>query len=178
MSAVCLRAVQACGSDLRSRYERLGAPQSSRRLALDDFERWRPRVVVWLRIAAAFLLLYWIAWFADRNVVASSHAAQYVAFEQSFPLADTWLAGVALMAAVALRARRPSALIWLAAVGGAALYLGALDVLYDIENGIYAKGGGGFIELAINLITVLSGVGVLRFCWRFHRRLLAGSNQP
>ena len=172
MSAVCLRAVRACGLDLSARSPGVGEERSSRGLALEDFELWRPRVVRWLLIAASILALYWIAWFADRAVVASAHSAQYISFEQSFPVADAWLAGAALMAAVTLHRRLPSALIWLTAVGGAALYLGALDILYDLQHGIYAKGSGGAIELGINLITVMSGIGVMRFAWRFRHQLL------
>src|ERR1043165_155109 len=167
MSAQCIRAAQACGLPL-GRASRGVSPDPKRprrELALCDFELCRPRVVVWLRVAAGLLTAYWIAWFVDRSLVASSQATQYVAFEQSFPLADAGLAAAALLAAATLGGRRPSAAMWLAVVGGGALYLGALDVLYDIENGIYATGGGGLIELGINLVTVFSGVGVLRFCW-------------
>lgn len=175
MSAHCLRAARVAGSNLNSRYQGLGARENSRGLALEDFELWRPRVVRWLLIAASILALYWIAWFADRAVVASAHSAPYISFEQAFPLADAWLAGAALMAAVTLHRRLPSALIWLAAVGGAALYLGALDILYDLQHGVYAKGSGGLTELGINLITVLSGIGVMRFCSRFRHQLLGSS---
>lgn len=129
-------------------------------------------MVVWLLVAAVFLVSYWAVWLFDRGIVASAQTAQYIAFEQAFPLADAWLAGMALLAVVALRRRRPSALIWLAAVGGAALYLGALDILYDFQHGIYTMGSGGAIELGINLLTVLSGIGVMRFCWRFRQQLL------
>jgi hypothetical protein len=139
--------------------------------AADHFELWRPRVVVWLFIAAALLIAYWAAWFTDRSIVASDHTAQYIAFEQAFPLADAWLLGVAVMAAVQLWRRRPSASMWLILVGGAGVYLGALDILYDLQHGIYAKGGGGAIELAINLITVVSSVGVIRFGWGSRRWL-------
>jgi len=180
MSAHCLRAAQAFGSPLSQRISKVW-PQGERgggRLALHSFELWRPRVVLWLRVAAAFLTLYWTIWFADRSLVASSHSAGYLAFEQSFPLADAWLAGSALMAAAALRAGRASSVLWLPIVGGAAIYLGALDVLYDLENGIYARAGGGSVELGINLITIFSGVGVLRFCWRFHRQLLGSRARP
>lgn len=174
MSALCLRAAQACGQEL----ELLFGPALGRRspkLALDDFELWRPRVIRLLHLAAAFLAVYWIAWFADRSIVASDHTATYVAFEQSFPLADAWLAGAALLAAAALRRRHASALLWLAAGGGAALYLGGLDLLYDLEHGIYARGGAGSIELAINLVTIFWGIAVMRFSWRFRHQLLVTS---
>jgi hypothetical protein len=175
VSALCLRTAQACGQELGSRFTGSAFSRKAHRLALGDFELWRPRVVRWLLVAAAILTLYWIAWFTDRSVVASAHSAGYTSFEQSFPLADGWLAGSALMAALALRRAHPSALLWLAAVGGAALYLGLLDILYDLQHGIYVRGGSGAIELGINLVTVLSGVGAMTFCWRFRDELLRRS---
>jgi hypothetical protein len=133
--------------------------------AADRFELWRPRVTAWLLVIAALLAMYWLAWFADCAIVASDHSAQYVSFEQSFPLADTWLLAAVLMAAVQRWRRQPSASMWLIVVGGAGVYLGALDTLYDLQHGIYAKGRGGAIELAINVITVVSSIGVIRFGW-------------
>jgi hypothetical protein len=134
-------------------------------LQADHFERWRPRVAAWLLVVAALIAAYWLAWYADRSIVASDHTAPYIAFEQAFPLADAWLLGAVVMAAIQLWRRRPSASLWLILVGGGGVYLGALDILYDLQHGIYAKGGGGAIELGINLITVVSSVRVIRFGW-------------
>ncbi|MGN6217240.1 MAG: hypothetical protein ACTHN7_09845 [Solirubrobacterales bacterium] len=118
------------------------------------------------------LVLYWLAWFFDRGLVASERGASYIAFEQAFPLADACLAAAALAASAAILRRRPSALVWLSAVGGAAAYLACLDILYDIQHGTYGRGGGGLIELTINVVTLVSGLGVLSFAWRFRRQLL------
>jgi hypothetical protein len=49
----------------------------------------------------------------------------------------------------------------------------ALDVLYDLEHGIYTKPQGGVIEMAINLLTLMLSAGLLRFAWRFRRDLLS-----
>jgi hypothetical protein len=118
------------------------------------------------------LVLYWLAWFFDRGLVATERGASYVGFEQAFPLADAALAAAALAASAAIMRGHPSALVWLSAVGGAAAYLACLDILYDVQHGIYGHGGGGLIELAINVMTLVSGLGVLSFAWRFRRQLL------
>ncbi|HEV3319340.1 MAG TPA: hypothetical protein VG053_06365 [Solirubrobacteraceae bacterium] len=151
-------------------------PRGVHVLDLDDFEVWRPRVMALLILTAALLVTYWAAWFGDRGIVASDHTAEYIAFEQSFPLADAWLLGANVLAAIDLWRRRPSALVWLLALGGAGLYLCALDVLYDLEHGIYAKGQGGAIELAINLTTATLSIGLLRWTWRFRQQLLGAPN--
>jgi hypothetical protein len=176
VSALCLRAVRACALDLTSRLPGAEQKRSSRRLALDDFELWRPRVATWLLIATSLLVAYWVLWSLDLSLLASAHTANYVSFEQAFPLADAWLATAALIGAVQLRRRRPSAFLWLVVVGGAGIYLCALDVLYDIQHGLYANGNGGAIEFCINAITVLSSVGVLNFAWRFRDQLLGASS--
>jgi hypothetical protein len=68
---------------------------------------------------------------------------QYVAFEQATPLADGWLVLTALAVAMHLWRRRTNALMWLCMFGGAGLYLCALDVLYDLEHGVYTMGRDG-----------------------------------
>jgi hypothetical protein len=143
-----------------------------RLLDLDDFEVWRRRTIALLIFTSVLLVAYWVAWFADRGSVASDHAAEYIAFEQSFPLADAWLLAAALIAAVQLSRRRPSALMWLLVLGGAGVYLCALDVLYDLEHGIYTKGHGGAIELTINLLTAALSTGLLASAWHYRHELL------
>lgn len=131
------------------------------------------RGVQWmLGVAIAIDVLYWTLWFTSRSTVASDTRAAYVEFENAFPLADTWLGFACLAALVALRRRSPSALLWLLAAGGAGLYLFGMDVLYDLEHGIYAKGGGGVIEAVINVVTLVFSVVILRWAWTGRRQLL------
>ena len=81
----------------------------------------------------------------------------------------------ALAAAIQGWRRRPSALLWLLVFGGAAIYLCALDVLYDLEHGIYTSGQGGAVELAINLATAAVGIGALSVGWHFRHEFLGTS---
>jgi hypothetical protein len=149
--------------------------RSSRLLKLDDFEVWRRRGAGSLILAAALVIVYWAAWFLDRGIVANDHTAQYISFQRSFPLADGWFAAAALLAAVQGLRRRESAFMWLMLVGGAGVFLCALDVLYDVEHGIYTRGQGGTIELAINLATLALSIGAISVGWRFRYRLLGVS---
>jgi hypothetical protein len=171
---VCRRAGELVVREIRweAAVARRVGQAASRTLALDDFERWRHRLIRMMFVPVALLVAYWIAWFGDRGLVASDHTAAYVAFEQSFPLADAWLLAAMLMSIAQLWRRRPSALLWLVVTGSAGIYLFAMDVLYDLENGIYAKPQGGLIELAINVLTVTLSAALLRFAWRFRSELL------
>ena len=135
-------------------------------------DRDRRRLVLVLLAAAAVDVLYWVLWFGARSVVASETTRAYYDFENAFPLADGWLLVCLLGAAYSLWTRRPAALLWLLAGGGAGLFLLGMDVLYDLEHGIWIRGGGGVFELAINVVTAVLSVGLVRWAWRRRERLL------
>lgn len=121
-------------------------------------------------------LAYWVVWFGvDREILASAHTASYYAFENSFPLADLWMVATGLAAITGLLRRRASALPWTIAAGAISIYLGLLDVLFDLENGIYcaADSSGVVVEIVINVLTLSMGVVVLIWAWRQRRALSA-----
>ena len=135
------------------------------------------RLVVGVLLGAALLTVaYWAVWFlVDRAILASDTRSAYYEFENAFPLADGWLVICLVASAVQLLRRRGTALLWLLAGGGAGLYLAGMDILYDLEHGIWFGGsGGGLIELAINILTVAASLGLLRWTWRHRAALLAG----
>jgi hypothetical protein len=124
------------------------------------------RVVTILLISALIMISYWVLWFAARSTVASNHRSAYYEFENAFPIADAWITVCLLAAAWTLRRARPTALLWLLAGGGAGIYLFGMDVLYDIENGIWWRSGaGGVIEAVINVLTLAVSIGLLRWAW-------------
>jgi hypothetical protein len=139
----------------------------------------RRLVVVLLVLAALIVVAYWTVWYSRRSWVASSTDSSYEDFENAFPLADAWLAVTALLAARALHRRLPSALLWLLSAGSAGMYLACMDVLYDLQHGIWWDGGGGgLVELAINLITLAGSVAGLVLGWRYRADLLARTTEP
>ncbi len=123
--------------------------------------------------AAAMVVAYWALWFGHRSVVAAETGTGYVQFEEAFPAADAWLVVCLVLGALALVTRRPSALLFLVAGAGAGLYLFCMDVLYDIEHGVWGRGANGLTELAINALTLVLSLAVLRWAWR--RRAVLGS---
>ncbi len=123
-------------------------------------------------VALAVLVAYWTLWYVARDVVASDHTPAYQDFENAFPLADAWLGACVVLAVRDVRGGRPTGLLWLLAGGGAGVYLFGMDLLYDLEHGIYATGPGGVIELAINLLTLGLSVWFLRWAWTRRDALL------
>jgi hypothetical protein len=133
------------------------------------------RLIEFMLVGAIALdIAYWTIWFTDRDWIASEHNDAYYEFENAFPLADLWLGVACLLALVTLRTGRPSALLWLLCAGSAALYLFGMDFLYDVENGIFAKGGGGAFEALIVALTLFFAVTVLTWSWRHRGELLSG----
>jgi hypothetical protein len=119
---------------------------------------------------------YWVVWFGvDREILGSAHTESYYAFENSFPVAEAWMTLVGLAAAVALLRRHASALLWSIAAGTTSIYLGFLDVLFDLENGIYRSSdtGGVAVEITINVLTLSMGAVVLAWAWKSRRELSA-----
>jgi len=115
---------------------------------------------------------YWVIWYAGgRDLLASAHTPEYFTFENAFPAADAWLALCALIAGVQLLRGASSAIYWLFLTAGAGFYLGLMDVLFDLENGIYLVPKGGDpvavgIEIAINILTFTLSLYVLWWAWR------------
>ena len=128
--------------------------------------------------AAAITVAYWLIWFGiDRDILASSHADYYYHFENAFPAADAWLALTLLVGAVGILRLRPWGLLATLLAGGAGIYLGCMDVLFDVENGIYQVPRGGdpsavVIEIVINVLTFGLGILVIAWVWRQRRWLL------
>lgn len=119
-------------------------------------------------------LAYWIVWFGvDREVLASAHTESYYAFENSFPVADAWMVACGIFAIVALVRRRASSLLWIIAAGATSIYLGLLDVLFDLQNDIYHSPdtGGVCVEIAINVLTLAFGTVIILWAWRARREL-------
>jgi hypothetical protein len=135
-------------------------------------ERGRRRVIAAMTVGVVIMVAYWVLWFAARSVVASDTTKAYYDFENAFPAADAWITVCLLGAIATLRRRSPFSVFWLLTGGGAGVYLFCLDVLYDLEHGVWWKNAGGVIELGINLITLVFSAWLLRWTWTNRTGLL------
>jgi hypothetical protein len=151
------------------------------RRPMNEAEPRHYRLTLGLILAAfAALVAYWVIWFfVDRSLLANLDTQAYYVFENAFPAADGWLAVACAAGAWAMWKRRASSLFWLLAGGSASVYLGLMDVLFDLENGVYGapKGDWGAvgIEVAINLYALGVGAWALAFGWRNRAWFLARS---
>ena len=122
------------------------------------------------------VVLYWTTWFFAPEIIQArspdAHDYQiYVTFEQAFPLADSWLAIAALIGVVGLWRMRDWGFLFSLLASSAAIFLGLMDLLYDLEHGMFipftSEAG---IELIIVLLMLLLAPLQIYLLWR-HRRM-------
>ncbi|HVZ91495.1 MAG TPA: hypothetical protein VG843_07575 [Rhizomicrobium sp.] len=121
-----------------------------------------------LIVGAIVTALYWWSFFAGGEVMASRER-WYVAFESSFPVADGWMGLCMLGAGVGLWSGKSwGAKLGLLA-GSALVYLAAMDIAFNLENGMYrlaASNAAMQFEIFINASTLALGVWSIALCWR------------
>jgi hypothetical protein len=127
------------------------------------------------RLLAALLVLgalvtafYWWSYFTGGDVMVSN-ARWYTAFESSFPVADGWMALCMLAAGIGLWSGRNWGARMGLLAGSALIYLAAMDITFDVENGLYAlastKDAMKF-EVFINVTTLILGAWTIMASWR------------
>ena len=136
----------------------------------------RPRglvaAITYLAVAAAGTTAYWIVFFTS-GAVQVQRDAEYLAFEKAFPLADGWMAACAALAAVGLWRRRPWGLLFGLLAGSSLVFLGCMDVLWNLNAGSYAIASGAMTaEIVINFFCLAGGSLLILYLW-WNRRLLA-----
>ena len=125
-------------------------------------------LAILLVVTALVTALYWLNYFTGGDV-KTIDARWYTAFENAFPVADGWLALTSLLAGIGLwqRVRWSGAMCLLA--GSALLYLAAMDITFDVENGLYAlvpTSSQMQFELLINVWSVVLGVWTVAAGWQ------------
>ena len=128
--------------------------------------------VGYLAVAAVGTTAYWIVFFTSGAVQVQDDAA-YLAFEEAFPLADGWMAACAALAAVGLWRGRPWGLLFGLLAASSLVFLGCMDVLWNLNTGSYSIGSSAMkAEIVINVFCLAGGLLLILFLWR-HRHSLA-----
>jgi hypothetical protein len=128
------------------------------------------RVVAILEIITALgLCLFWLAFFTV-GLAPANPPVGYFQFEHSFPPPDLLLAGLFLVAGCCLLDMRPQRRRCgrsLSLVGaGALMFLGALDISFNLQNGMYAISlQDTLLALAVNAWCVGFGAALVLRCW-------------
>ena len=121
-----------------------------------------------LILGAVITLAYWANYFVAGDVRVLPDY-WYSAFEDSFLVADGWMALCMLLAGIGLwRGTKSGALFGLMA-GSALIYLAAMDITFNVEHGLYAllpHSGAMITEAWINASSLGLGVATLLMSWR------------
>jgi hypothetical protein len=121
-----------------------------------------------LILGAGVTAFYWWSYFSGGGVMVLRER-WYTAFESSFPVADSWMALCMLVSGVGFLLRRKFAAPFGLMAGAALLYLAAMDITFDVENGMYALArtdDAMKFEMFINAATVALGLATLIVSWR------------
>ena len=97
-------------------------------------------------ITATGLVLFWIGFFTV-GLAPDNPPPCYFAYEHSFPVPDIILALALLAGGIMSLKGRPAGRMLLTAGGGALVFLGLLDICFNLQNGMYALSA---LDLALN----------------------------
>jgi len=136
----------------------------------------RPRGLVVLAIILTIFALgtiaFWIEFFTS-GAVSMSDSPAYLEHEQSFPLADGYMAVCCLICAVGLVKQRPWALLFGLMAGSGIVFLGLMDILYSIQQGMFSPFSASAAQvLFICAICLILGPVTITYLWRNRERLL------
>ncbi len=96
------------------------------------------------RVHAALMLLavlvtaaYWLAYFIS-GATQTRDDAVYLGFESAFPFADAWMSLCFALSAFFLLRNDARGVLWGLCAGSAMVYLASIDLLFDLEQHIFA----------------------------------------
>jgi len=128
--------------------------------------------------AVVAITAYWLIWFAVPGVVQSRMPGDpgypiYSGYELAFPLPDAFVAIAALLGVIGLWAMKDWGFLAMLLAAGGAFFLGLEDVLFDLENQMFAPfNSAAIIELAIVLIILSLGPVMTVLLWRHRKELI------
>ncbi|MCL4477675.1 MAG: hypothetical protein M1381_01050 [Deltaproteobacteria bacterium] len=117
-------------------------------------------------LAGVFTIVFWILFFFVPGSVQSSDEKCYMVFQKSFVAADLWMSIAFFLSAYFLYRSESIGVLWGIVAGGTFVFLGLMDVLYNIENGMYKHiNSGMFFEILINLTSLVFGSFTINYVW-------------
>lgn len=116
---------------------------------------------VLLLVTAGVTVAYWVDYFV-RGTVHVVEADWYIRFQDAFPAADGFTAAVSTVAGIGLLTGESYGEAFGLVAAGALLFLGLMDVLFNLGNGLYRllpRSTPMWAELVINVWAL--GLGAL-----------------
>lgn len=121
---------------------------------------------VFMVIAAIGTIAYWVVYFTSGATHVRTDEA-YLAFENAFPLADGWMTVCFLIAAFFHWRGDPRGVLWGLCAGSAMVFLGCIDLLFNIEQDTFAHlGPAMWAEIVIVAFCLIFGPFTIHRMWR------------
>lgn len=129
-------------------------------------------LAILLTVFALGVVAFWVEVFTSGTLLMSNDPA-YLQHERSFPLADGYMVVCALICAAGLIKRRPWALLFGLLAGSGIIFLGLMDTLYSIQQGIFSLSSTAGIEaLIICGLCLVLGPYTIIYLWQNRTYLL------
>ncbi len=128
-------------------------------------------VIGLLYFTAVAIVAYWVSFFTGGEVMATQDNC-YIIFQRNFPAPDGMIAFASILCAEGLRRRKEWATLWgLVAVGGL-LFLGLIDISYNLWNNMYFNVSGEIgAEIIINIYCMGFAYFMMSYLWRNRKQL-------
>jgi len=130
------------------------------------------KYIAYLEIIGALLIIgFWIGWFLDflKSSLPDPLFETYLAFESAFPVADAWIVALLLISAYGILTKKSYGSFFAAAAGGALMFLGLIDVSFNLQQGVYQY---DLLAIPINLAAIIGGIVFLTWFARYHFQLI------
>lgn len=121
-------------------------------------------LAVLLLVTAAGIVVYWVLFALD--VVEATGEDWYLRFERAFPVPDVATALAATAGGVGLLLGRPWGDAFALVAAGGLVFLGLIDISFNVQNGLYRKLPGSaemWTEAVINVWTLGLGVWLVAY---------------
>lgn len=129
-------------------------------------------------IGALVLIGFWIGWFLDilKSFTPDDPLYEtYMAFESAFPIPDTWIVVLLLISSYGIWKEKSYGSFFAAAAGGALVFLGLIDISFNIQQGVYQHDP---LAILINLTATVGGGILLIWFGRYYFILNGNSMKP
>ncbi len=114
---------------------------------------------VLLFITAASIVYYWTDFYL-RGEVQVVNEDWYIIFQKSFLAADSWAAICAIVGAIGLLTGQTYGLIFAIITGASLIFLGLMDIAFNIQNNLYRLlGSSGQMKFELLLNICALGLG-------------------
>lgn len=137
--------------------------------------RTRPKgfliLAIILTLFALGVIAFWVEFFTS-GMVSMSDDPAYLEHEKSFPAADGYMVICALICAVGLIRQRPWGLLFGLLAGSGIIFLGLMDTLYSIQQGVFSRSDAAAEAVVICAVCLILGPVTIIYLWRNRYYLL------